>query len=210
MHTLAENTFFSKGLAQRNARCKNKDALTHKLLDELVIQRPRAFRALLMPSMFGPEVGMLRERGVPIQNMFAIERDLKVHASYAAGMFKGIQTTEHPCSAVVAADHVPWPVNLAYLDFFGQPDGDHLEALRKLMRLGIVRRGTTLITTFGANRGDTFSCDVNRRIRSTKKEPGECYVRAAAELAGLTVQDVSSQSYLTDTHIKFVVTRSRL
>lgn len=205
MHTLAENTFFSSGQRQRDQRCKNKDAVTRRLLDELRIPRPDRFRALLMPSMYGPEVGMLRDRGVAVGNMFAVERDPKVHASYANGLFRGIRTTPTPVNAVAAADYVPWHVDLAYLDFFGQPDGDHLLALTKLMRLGIVRSKTRLITTFGANRGDTFSCMVNRQLQGV---PGECYVQAAAEKAGLKVADARSYEYLTDTHIKFVVTAS--
>jgi len=205
VHTLAENTFFSSGQKERNARCKNKDAVTRRLLDETVIPDPKSFRAVLMPSMYGPEVGMLRGYGVPIQNMFAVERDSVVHASYRTGHFKGIQTTPMPLAVVQAADYIPFAADLVYLDFFGQPDASHLEALRKLMRLGVVCSRTRLITTFGANRGDTFSCTVNRQLDGVV---GECYVEAAASLAGLQVRSSSSEAYLTDTHIKFVVTVS--
>lgn len=207
MHTLAEDTFFSRGQLQRDARCKNKDAVTSLILDPLVIHKPNDFRALLMPSMYGPEVGILQAKGVPIENMFAIERDPKVHASYFKGSFKGIQTTPIPMNAVQAADHVLFRADFVYLDFFGQPDGNHLETLRKLMRLKVVDKGTKLVTTFGANRGDSFSCTVNRLLRGV---PGECYVQAAAALAGMKVLDATSYEYLTDTHIKFVVTVSQL
>lgn len=209
MTVQVQQTFFAGSREDRDERCRNKDEVTKRVLDAVPIDRPDAYTAVLMPSMHGPEVRYLRDRGVPVENLFAIERSREVHALYLdppAGFehFRGMLTTPRAMSAVDAVDHVPFePASLVYLDFFGQPDGTHAITLYKLMRLGVVAPGTTLITTFG-NRGDRFSCHLNSRLHV---EPGQAYVESAAERAGLAVTSVENHPYRSRS-ARFVVTVS--
>jgi hypothetical protein len=179
-------TFFVESQTARDVRCVAKDAIITKILNGIAIKQPKQFRAVLMPSMYGPEVAHLRARGVPIRNMFAIERDTHVHHVLRQRSTqrhdRGPSTTAEPLPIQTAVDHIPFAtVNLIYLDFFSQPDGNHLKALTKLFRLGFCVRGTRLLTTFGTNRGDAFSCRLNARLRCASV--GQAYIEAALKHA---------------------------
>lgn len=196
---------------QRDARCVDKDALTRRLFEGLVIPKPRSFKAILMPSLCGPEVEWLRERGVLARNLFAVERH---EATWSVLSARGLPTSPRPMLVQDALDHVEFDqVGLAYLDFFGQPNGDHIHALRKLFRL-FMRKGSSLWVTFGVNRGKTFSCGLNRRLRGVECA-GEAYVRAAHALVenAPPIQRLMNHRYKTSTlwhPANFILTEVRL
>lgn len=194
---------------KRDRRCVEKDAIIEGIIDVLPgLETRRAakkFTAVLMPSMWGPETRLLHERGVPWANMLAIERHPGVWGTQLRRWKRelGPQPTPKPLPAHLAVDHVPFVgANLVYLDFYSQPDGNHLRAMAKLIRLGVVAAGkTTMLVTFGVNRGDTFSTRLNARIKAV--EPGEAYVRAAVKLAnveGIAIRALSNHAYVSLGH----------
>lgn len=192
----AHTSFFAARRA-RDERCVEKDQITRRLIKGLRIRRARDFTAVVMPSMWGPEVAWLHARGVPTANMFAIERNAIIHATFAE---RGLRTTPRASYVHDAIDHVPWSrVDLAYLDFFGQPNGDHIDAMRKLFRL-CLGPDSRLWITFGVNRGKTFSCTINRRLRGVDAY-GEAYVRAAWALVpdASPIRRVVNHRYKTST-----------
>lgn len=182
-------TFFSTDRAFRDARCGAKDALTKRIFASLNLNKPKQFTAVLMPSMYGPEVGWLRERGVPRRNLFAIEHDPLVHAVLR------IPAPRKPLAVEFALDHVPFPTaSLVYFDFFGPPNGKHLLAFYKLFKLGMVKRGTRLLATFGMNRGEAFSNNLNKRL--DVEAAGQAYIEAAHQRAGgPRIQHVTNHAY---------------
>lgn len=207
-----ESFFWSK--PARDARCADKDAITKKVLAGIRIRNPKKFTAVLMPSMYGPEVDWLKDRGVPGKNMFAIERIKIVWKTLAA---KGMLTTPKPMSAYEAVDYIPWdkPVKLIYLDFYGQPNASHVTVFVKLLRLGLIGRGTRLLITFGVNRGDNFSCVLNKRLKGCTSY-GHAYLDAAILKANTKLRyrvlnnfKYESQPVGSLTKSKFVVTEVR-
>jgi len=170
-------TFFTTDRAFRDARCVSKDILTKRIFASLSFRDPKKFTAVLMPSMYGPEVSWLRDEGVPRRNLFAIERDRHVHATLK------VPTTKKALPVQFALDHVPFAVaSLVYLDFFGPPNGKHLSAFYKLFKLGLIQRGSRLLLTFGMNRGEIFSNNLNKRLNV--EYAGQAYIEAAHERAG--------------------------
>lgn len=162
-----------------------KDAIVASVLGRLRVEHPEAFKAVLMPCLHGPELKALADLGVPRHNVYAIERDPEVYRvlrdpppEYTH--LQGIRVPPRPMSATDAIDHAQLTlgrVNLAYFDFFGQPDGSHYRLLLKLFRLRMLAAGATLLLTFGRNRGNTFACLLNRRLR--RMSPAAAYVACA-------------------------------
>lgn len=176
---------FAASRERRDARFANKDAVTLPVLQQLAVANPQNYFAVLMPSLWGPELFLLQERGVPTCNMFAIERDPQTHARYLSNdnettHLNGIRTTRLPADAIDAIDEIPFGrVNLMYLDFFGQPDYSHYVTLYRVFRRRLLVRGASLLLTFGRNRGDTFACLLNKQLRV--ENPTVAYVAAALE-----------------------------
>lgn len=193
-------SFFVESRARRDARCRAKDRIIDKILASIDVHAE--YTAVLMPSMYGPEVAKLRARGVLYRNMFAIERDRRVHRvlTTRAEQQKGPATTKHPLGIHQAVDHIPFSsVDFAYFDFFCQPDYSHLQALIKLFRLGLCRRGTRLVTTFGTNRGDTFSCQLNGHLRCLSM--GQAYIESAIKQARQKPpRKIANYRYVTAEH----------
>jgi hypothetical protein len=206
----ADEVFFTAKVT-RDARCVEKDAITKRLFERLSIDKPRTFTALLMPSMFGPEVEWLCARGVRVNNVFAIERNIETHAALVK---RGLPTSPKPMLVQDALDHVPFEyADLVYLDFFGQPNGDHIHALRKLFKL-YLQRGSRLWVTFGVNRGKTFSCSLNRKLKGVECA-GEAYIRAAHALVddAPAIRGLVNHRYKTSTlyhPANFILTEVRL
>jgi hypothetical protein len=148
---------------------------------------------------------------VPARNIFSIERSPEVHALYLRPVrgfehFRGMKTTQKPMAAHLAVDHIPFDkVNLTYLDFFGQPDSSHLNTLYKLFRLKHIQRGSRLILTFGANRGEPFSCLLNGKLRDCSSV-GQAYVDAALSLALRASYKTLDNYTYTSRYARFVVT----
>lgn len=166
-----------------------KDALTKRIFETLNFEDPKKFTAILMPSMYGPEVGWLREEGVLRKNLFAIERDVRVHSALR------IPTTRKPLPVQFALDHVPFArASLVYLDFFGPPNGKHLLAFYKLFKLGLIQRGSRLLITFGMNRGEIFSNNLNKRL--DVEYASQAYIEATHKRSGASrIKSVVHHTY---------------
>jgi hypothetical protein len=174
---------------------------------------PGDFTAVLMPSLFGPELFILRAAGVPPSNVFVIERDPEVHHQIRnpegaeLEHLRGVRTTEQPLPLHQAVERIPFShLSLVYFDLFGQPDGDHYLALFRLFRLHRLRRGAVLLLTCGVNRGDPFSCQVNAQIT----EPtGQAYIEAAlTEARHRSYEALNTYSYVSE-GLNFSVTEVR-
>lgn len=141
--------FFAHDKALRDARCVQKDAIIADVISRLDIKP--GFTATLMPALHGPEVDLLAARGVSLDRMFAIEQKTVVRAAQAQ---RGLRVPHKALSAHKAVDEIPFEhLDFCYLDFWGRPGANHLECIRKLVRLGLLVPGTCLLVTLGANRG---------------------------------------------------------
>jgi len=201
---------FSVGKSRRDDLFREKDDVTLPILRRIIIRRPGLFYAVLMPSLYGPELFHLRERGVPGRNIFAVERDRQVHAVLAdppdsyPHLF-GIQTTPTAMDIRHAIDHIPFTeIDLVYIDLFGQPNGSHLQALIKLFKLHQMLSGTVLIITYGRNRGSAFSCRLNARLVSGTV--GQAYVESAIRESGHRIyKEIRGHEYVSR-NINFNIT----
>lgn len=197
---MTQTTTFFADQQQRDLRCIDKDRVVVDALLKLNIT-PKHFRAILMPSLHGPEFRWLRERGVPARNLFLIERDPTIWREFKTAIrFVGCSTTPKPMAAYQAVDHAPLePHDLVYLDYFNQPDYCHLRTLVKLFRLDLIDRRTRLLVTFGKNRvgSDNFGTIINPRLRADA--PGQAYVEAAltTSRAHLTIRKIVNHRYVT-------------
>lgn len=188
--------FADESRQKRDARCVEKDLIVRRIIEALPIPTPKAFHAVLMPSLHGPEVSLLGDRGVPTSNFFAVERDPAIHKKLRR-RYRGIETTPRPLPFEEAVDYVPFEsVDFAYLDFFGQPDAWHLVGLVKLLKLGLLGRGAHLVVTFGTNRGDPFAVKLNHRL---KVPAPQAYVEAALARCGRRHKQLINYRYLTNT-----------
>lgn len=197
-----EARLFTGSKQQRDARCVEKDKVTRRIVDALSLRK--GSKAVVMPSMWGPETGWLHQRGMAWSDMFAIERNRLVHEvlMQRAKRKQGPPTTPMPLSAIDAIDHVGFTdAKLVYFDYFGQPDGTHLRTIAKAIRLGVIDAGTTLLVTFGINRGDNFSVGLNKRIK--REHVGQAYVDAANDIAstGLRIRRMRTHAYVSLGHV---------
>lgn len=177
---------FNISREQRDAQFRSKDEVTLPLLRSIQIRTPRRFHAVLMPSLFGPEVFALRAQEVPPGNIFVIERDRETHRKIrhpGADLehLKGVRTTLKPLALHLAIDRIPFPqLDLVYLDLYGQLDADHYVALYRLFRLHRLPPGALFLLTCGQTRGDPFSCRVNADLVSPT---GRAYIESAIRQA---------------------------
>jgi len=142
------------------------------LLEDVPIEDPKSFLALLMPCLWGPEVAILRARGVPAKNLWLIENSRKVWLAMRRSEYlTDTQLPSRPAHVVEAIDLIEAASHrrgrafrLIYLDFFGQPDALHYKALYKLHRLGLIAKGARVLLTFGHNRGEPDAAKINRSL----------------------------------------------
>lgn len=167
----ASLNIFAVSQRQRDRRCRPKDSRTLPILSRILIRRPRSFHAILMPNCYGPEVQILRERGVPDRNVWAIEREREDLVKMRRIL--DINLLPRPMDVDEALDHI-WAVqpknNLIYLDFFSQPTlHSHIQALLKVFSLGggMLKPGGKLLLTFGRNRCRSQSRDLNQALGRT-------------------------------------------
>lgn len=204
---------FSESKQRRDECFSGKDDVTVPILRSIPIPRPRGFRAVLMPSLYGPEVYYLRAAGVPGENVFAIERDPEVWGVLSdppqeLEHLEGIQTTSRPMALHEAVEHIPWRnPDLVYLDLFGQPDTTHLKALFRLFRLYTMKPGSVLMMTCGRNRGAVFSCRLNARLIT--ENAGQAYVEASILEAGHRMYRTLRVHEYTSDNINFTITEVR-
>lgn len=174
----ANPSFFASSKDERDERCAAKDAIVERVIAGLKIPNPEIYRAILMPNAYGPEIELLQKRGVRTSGMFAIERDPEIRLRQAE---RGMKVPYKALPVEKAIDCVPFEkVDFCYLDFFGQPGPKQLEAFTKIFRLGLLKPQACLLVTFGVNRGDSFSCHLNKSLTMC---PGEAYLRAAIDQA---------------------------
>jgi len=171
--------------AERDRKFTAKDAVIAPLLEDVPIEDPKSFLALLMPCLWGPEVAILRARGVPAKNLWLIENSRKVWLAMRRSEYlAGAQLPARPAHVVEAVDLIEAALprgrgfSLIYLDFFGQPDALHYKTLYKLHRLGLIAEDARVLLTFGHNRGEPEAAKINRSL-----EPSVAarYLQAANE-----------------------------
>lgn len=194
---------------KRQVACQSKDAIVASLINSLVIPRPALFKALLMPGLRGPEVKLLRDRGVPAENIYAVEIDSRVHAAQLACARKfnrryphlhGISVLEQPMDVKDAMAYL-WGrghrFSFVYLDFFGQMNPTRFWTLVALFNLKLVNHpGYVIVNAASTARGSAFTNLVNRMVRDGGKVE-EQYIKTAALRAGLAPSDSVSYSYVS-------------
>lgn len=201
---------FSGSKRERDALFSEKDDVTLPLLSTVLMPDPSRFYAVLMPSLYGPEVFHLQERGVPAENLFAVERDPDVHAVLRnppddLHHLQHIRTTKRPLPLHKAVERIPFDhVSLAYFDLFGQPDANHLKALFRLFRLYPMRPSGRLLLTAGRNRGEVFSCRLNARL--VAPSVGQAYIEAALEESGHRWPEAIRNHQYISNNIHFTIT----
>jgi hypothetical protein len=204
---------FSLSKELRDELFKEKDDVTIPILQGINIYRPSKFRAVLMPSLYGPEVFYLRRMGVLGKNIFAMERDKNIHTILKHPLpdhphLGDIRTTPFATDINQAIDHIPFSnVDLIYIDLFGQPNDKHLRALYKLFRLHQMLAGSAVILTYGRNRGSAFSCRLNSRL--VTESVGQAYLEAAMRESGhRPYKRVKNHEYVSR-NIHFNITEAR-
>lgn len=71
---------FYDGRDNRDQTCIEKDKILVPVVQDFIKARPpEALTALLMPALYGPEVYLLQEHGVPMSNLFVLEREKSIH-----------------------------------------------------------------------------------------------------------------------------------
>lgn len=173
---------------REGSRFAAKDAVVLPILRS--VEAYSDYRAVLMPCLNGPELEILLGKGVAPGNIFSIERDPSVHKIQRnpppdLPHLHGIRTTYKPLASDRAVDHVHallGPVDLIYLDFFGQPAYTHWTTLFKVFKLGLLRPGATILLTFGASRGEPFAARLNAALNHVV--PAQSYVDSAIAHSG--------------------------
>ena len=133
-----------KFTTQQRTGSEQKDRIITEVLSQLSIANPETFKAILMPAVDGPEINLLHDRGVPLKNMWAIERASKIWKQIRD---RGLSITAEPANIEDAVpeilSNVDGNFDLAYLDFLGRPHPKHFKALERLLpRIS----GTIIIT----------------------------------------------------------------
>ena len=165
-----EHNIFNMSRPQRDAMCAMKDSIIVPLLEGLEIADPVCYHALLMPCLHGPELRVLRARGVPDGNLWALEKDPRVWAEMRRAL--PVRMLSGPMHSAASMPHVCAEMartgkrfDLVYLDYFGQPADEHLKALTFLFKLRMLAERADLILTFAANRCARHVTSVNRQLR---------------------------------------------
>jgi hypothetical protein len=196
---------FAAGKNMRDARCANKDKVIVPMIEKLRICNPDKFNAVLMPCLDGPELDILRSKGVPARNIWAIEADPDVYAKMKKSL--PVNMPPKPLRSYEAIMHIRAEMadrgskcGLMYLDYFGQPHAEHVRLLRHVFMLGMLDDNGTLILNFGRNRCSDYVARINGKLKSEHRVPVKEYVDAVIEQCrqrGATVQPYaySERSY---------------
>jgi hypothetical protein len=191
------STRFTLSREWRDRNCVEKDTAMKPVYERLRIKHPGRFRAIIMPGMFGREAYYLRKRGVPADNLFAVE-DNSIHAGVDVHLeirtcrhpdrrsLRGMDTTPDPMEASRAVEFVcdrsPGRVwDLAYFDFMGQPsfNVNFESCLRTLLARRAFKRDASLILTFGRTRANHTVAEMNKYITRVTGDtlPTETYLK---------------------------------
>lgn len=178
-----------------NQNCDAKYQILDPILEDLRIEDPRKFRAILMPAFAGRELVFLHGKGVPMRNIFAIERDKEIFEQQKI-LWPGIRQPSRPMNDNMAIEHVPWigevgSVDFIYLDYLGQPlvgkdkrrTADTYDSLRRIFQHKLLAPRSVLLLTYGTSRTDLLH--FNKNVEAlTGKPPVLAYVSAALEDTG--------------------------
>lgn len=166
------NFFHTK--KDRDARCQDKNRVVFNLLKDHPIESPLDFKALLMPGLFGPEISILKDRGVPYRNMWALEKDPKVFARFIK-MYPEIRT---PCRAMPSSQAIDdiyleeKKFNLVYLDFYGVANFEVRKVLQKIFAFKMLSFPSLLMVTTGKMRCSSFIKKFNDELRENSGREG--------------------------------------
>ena len=179
---------FAGSRTKRDNKCKGKDEVLIPILDGLNLSKPKNFRAILMPCLFGREGFYLIGHGVPASNIVCLERDKEIweEIRYCRNperkALKGIVTTEQPCSSAhgitwVSDVYPRWQFDFVYMDYFSRMNLEHIEGvLAKLLRLRMLKKRATLVLTFGENRAREKIVNFDRNLRKLTNKPCEAVI----------------------------------
>jgi hypothetical protein len=220
---------FTNTRRSRDLACQGKDAVILPILQCIKIANPGAFKALLMPAMYGPEAYHLISRGVPPANIYAIEQDPATHAEIMAcrrkdrEQLKGIGTTAYPMpahQAIHRAKAHAAKYHLIYLDFFGQPEYSthYKHIITTIFALGMLAANSTFVLNFGRIRSRKDTARLNKQLlaieqRGNKTEEGlptNLMVRAAIRETGyrspVSVEDINYRSTIAGRKHQYITT----
>lgn len=214
MHNL-EFEHFTDSRKLRDKFCQNKDSVLLPILNSIQINNSKSFHALLMPCLYGSEAYFLQNKGIPTKNIFALERNHKIHQEILnckykdRQILKGMHTTAIPLPASQGIDRarlLTTQYDLIYLDFFGQPEyKEHYDCvIKKIFELDMLKKDSTLILTFGKTRCSHNVKLVNEVLldafknHDVKNVPTQVLVGAAIKETGYRLQkEMYDRHYLS-------------
>lgn len=180
-----ENEFFRQK-DERDSRCKEKNSVICPILRRIKVDRPYAWKAILMPCLHGPELAILRSKKVPAKNIVAIENDRETWGEIR--LRHGLDCGAAPLEANLAVEEISCRhedgFNLIYLDFFSRPTFSHLQMLQKIFSFKMLKPGAKLILTFGKGRCRPGARELNEMLlKDGEILPTKTEVLAAAEIS---------------------------
>jgi len=208
---------FATSKRERDRRHGGKDAETCPIIQGIRIRKPEEFHAILMPNCYGPELDILKDKGIPDKNIWAIERERENFNKMKRVL--SVRMLNRPMDVSEALDHI-WTLqpknDLIYLDFYSQPNIlRHFPALCKIFLLGggMIKPGGKLILTFGRNRCHPHVRDLNNAMgRLGWRHVPEHWVDLVIEMTGhqgykgLKIHEYSSFSHSQGLVLKFYIT----
>lgn len=171
-----EEEKFSESKAKRDKFCHlTKDPIFSPIITKSVIENGLNYHAILMPCLYGEEAFILQRMGVPMQNIFALERKAYIHKEIVDCKRKdrkelfGMKTTLNPMPAykgLERARSISKYFDLIYLDYFGQPDPqEHYQnTFQKIFKMKMLKSNGILITTFGLTRSSHETSENNKKL----------------------------------------------
>jgi len=156
----------------RELRSQDKNKVVSTILGPYLIENPLSFKVLLMPGLFGPELSILKAKGVPDSNIWALERDPEVFRRFVK-MYPHINTTSNPMTASQAIDDISLEerkFDLVYLDFYGVADFEVRRSLQKIFDFKMINSPSLLMVTTGKMRCATFIKKFNDEMLKRTKE----------------------------------------
>jgi hypothetical protein len=197
----------TKRFADHRNDTEGKDEIILPILEAVKVTK--RFKAILMPAEFGPEVDILSSQGVPLRNMWAIERDPKTYKKIKK---KGLRVASAALEIKDAINEMlfidPGPYGLVYLDPFGKPSFEHFESLIALME------GNHIKGTLIYNCCPTARCPAPRQKEFTAmlKDFSEKHdvnlvtamVLCAAQQTDAKISNIKTDKYLSKTGNKMI------
>jgi hypothetical protein len=155
---------FHSNKESRDSFCISKDAvLEPRILSFLKEVNTCSFSACLMPALYGKELFLLKDAGVPMSSIFVIEQEPEIHKEIKECkrpdrfLMKDLKTTLIAQTSHVAIQNAYGsnlcPYDLIYLDFYGYPSQKHyFNTFVPIFKLGMLKPKSLFIVTFAKNR----------------------------------------------------------